>query len=69
VFFYFFDGFINAFIVIGNLEVNIQRTNIDVELKFTGIYTDVNVLIHFNIHNKLTLACIMRVGNRVIETQ
>jgi hypothetical protein len=59
VFFDLFDGFINTFIVIGNREVNIQRTNVNVELEFTRINTDVNALIHFSIHNKLTLACIM----------
>ena len=35
------------------------------QAQFTGIDTDVNALIHFVIHNKLTLACIMRVRDPV----
>jgi hypothetical protein len=35
VFFNFFDGLVNTFIVVGDGEVNIQRANINIELELT----------------------------------
>ena len=44
------DGFFDAFFIIGHTKVDIDWSDINIELKFTGIDTDVNVLIYFSIH-------------------
>jgi len=61
MFFNGFDCLFNSFFVIGNREKNIEWSDIDIEIRFTCINSDINVLKCVCFDNKFTLVCEMRV--------
>ena len=45
MFFDIVDGFFNTFFIVGNSEIDIQKTDVNIQLKLTSIDTDVNTLL------------------------